>query len=66
MQYTFIHTYTRRCIAQETFCEFVRVINGTIIIIITTGTQLSLPDMRDFALDQLGALHASFLYNGKT
>lgn len=25
---------TRRCIAQETFCEFVRVINVTIIIII--------------------------------
>ena len=25
---------TRRCIAQETFCEFVLVINGTIIIII--------------------------------
>ena len=25
---------TRRCIARETFCEFVRVINVTIIIII--------------------------------
>ena len=33
---------TRHCIAQETFCEFVRVINVTIIIIIMSTRKINI------------------------
>ena len=44
---------TRRCIAQETFCEFVRVINVTIIIIIIIEAQ-TFPGAELFFLPRSG------------
>ena len=49
---------TRRCIAQETFCEFVRVINVTIIIII-----IIILFLFDFCNNRLDTFKAGLKFN---
>ena len=56
---------TRRCIAQETFCEFVRVINVTIIIIIILTNLISSHDYKSNKYKNISSRGSSLAGNCK-